>query len=221
MKKRLMAFLLAVVTTVGSLPMAPVFAEEDEFVEVVVEDEEVVEDAGSVSAAKLTKMELVSKNGATNTAIGAEIQISANEVLNVSANLTTLSEAGTLDEGVEYRAVASIKTESGNFAELKKAEVEVKANDAKNALYTADYIQIEGKDNGFGDVTVKIVSKNGANWVDVSNAAKATFKLTVVKVAEDATTEEETTEPETPATEPEEVIDYEALAEAQKDAEGV
>nr|MCR5119852.1 IPT/TIG domain-containing protein [Lachnospiraceae bacterium] len=47
------------------------------------------------------------------------------------------------------------------------------------------------------------------------------FKLTVVKVAEDATTEEETTEPETPATEPEEVIDYEALAEAQKDAEGV
>lgn len=222
MKKRLMAFLLAVVTTVGSLPMAPVFAEEDEFVEVVVEDEEVVEDAGSVSAGKLNKLTVVSKNGAeySETDLNEkEVKISANQVLSLSANLVS-TEAGDLEvEGVNFKAVASIETASGNYAELTKDAAAMKVDG--NALYTVEDIQIKGISNGVGTVTIKVVSQNETGWVEVNKNAEVKFELTVVKVDD-----EETTTPDDGEGEQEQgpvsgnEVDPEVAAEAQKDAEG-
>lgn len=217
-----MAFLLAVVTTVGSLPTAPVFAAEDEIEEVVVEDA-----GSSVSVGELTTMKVVSKNGSSYAEEELEdVQISANEVLSVSVNFSGATD--DLDTtGYDLKAVASIETLSGNYAVLKVAESKMVSGN--RMIFTETDIQIEGKDNGTGTVTIQIVSKNEAGEYELVNeAASKSFELTVVKVEEDDvnnttddTTEEATDDKTDDKTTEEEQIDPEVLAEAQKDAEGV
>ncbi len=246
MKKRLMAFFLAVVTTVGSLPTAPVFAFEDEIV---------VEDAGEATiSADEADLTIVSKNGADYSdadLAGETVQISANEVWSLSVNLAKADDSISAD-GIQFKVVV---TGDATVAQFTSEKEMVSGN---GAVYTEEDIEIKGLKNGKEAYTFTVVSKNeadadvAANWKTVK---AATVTVKVVEPAEEPTgtptpTPTEPTGTPTP-TEPtatptpsdsqsqnkpttpsenkttseneadqEETVDPEVVAENQKDAEG-
>ncbi|MCR4585508.1 MAG: hypothetical protein K5686_07245 [Lachnospiraceae bacterium] len=210
MKKRLMAFLLAVVTTVGSLPTAPVFAAEDV-------EEVVVEDAGevTVSAGKIDTVKIVSKNGADYTSENLNdktVKVSANETLTISVNFS--SKDNEIDaEGYAYKVKAA-----SSKATVATVTAEKELISADGALY-ADGIDIKGVDNGTSDVTFEVVSSNGASIAKIGKVSVEVVKAAEEQNEDPKTPSENKSESENKAEE--EVIDYEALAEAQKDAEGM
>ena len=193
MKKRLMAFFLTVVTAVGSLPTAPVFADED------VTEEVVVEDAGSVSfdEADTLEVKVVSKNGA-KVDIASEVTLSANET--ISVNLVLKGDDSISADGITFKtkvdfATADVATATSVAAVSKNGVIESE----ENVVITA------GAKAGETNVTFEIVSGNGA-----SLKAKATKTVKLIVTAEEE-------EADTPS---ENEVDPEVVAEAKKDAEG-
>ena len=229
MKKRLMAFLLAVVTTVGSLPTAPVFAAEDV-------EEVVVEEAGEVAkVSDLDTMSIVSKNGSAYVEVDEEgLEIVSGNTVSISVNMTSTKGAVSADK-VEFGTTVEIT--SGTAVKITNQKDRFATVSGNNKVYTTEDIQVKADVSGNAVLTFRVVSKNGTEWVPVSTKATKTLVVKVVS-KEEANTEENNNEntdvdPKTPDKTPsenksesenkaeEEVIDYEALAEAKKDAEGM